>query len=306
MPQGLKRLLGVAAVVLSLMLSGCSTNDGFEPIGDNIFKKLNVIGDCSPAMKDAEHFIINTRISITRNIGIKTIEEFVIHYHNLKETSLKPWEDSVHWRVRQALLDMNCGDELTFKMPFYAFNKSFLCAYRDTNWNFNQSDNNFFAQSHEIAYVTVHLVQTFDTGEFANYLHSAAQQGELPETEAIELLLMNDTVRPYGKYGDCFIQTLSAGAGDTIRTGSEVTLSYTTFLLNGKALDKQTDLQFTFGRPDQVVDGLQYALSMMRCGDEAIVYLPSYLAFGEDGSTGGVVPPKTPVYFKLKVVDVKN
>ena len=51
----MKRL--ILALGLSLMLSGCSTNDGFEPIGDNIFKKLNVIGDCSPAMKDAEHFI---------------------------------------------------------------------------------------------------------------------------------------------------------------------------------------------------------------------------------------------------------
>ncbi len=76
--------------------------------------------------------------------------------------------------------------------------------------------------------------------------------------------------------------------------------------MNGKPLDQPTDLQFTFGRPDQVVEGLQFALSKMRSGDEALVYLPSYLAFGEEGSTGGVVPPKTPVYFRVKVVDVKN
>jgi FKBP-type peptidyl-prolyl cis-trans isomerase len=55
--------------------------------------------------------------------------------------------------------------------------------------------------------------------------------------------------------------------------------------------------------PGQLVDGLQYALSFMHTGDEAMVYMPSQLAFGEKGSTGRVVPRNTPVYFRIKVLD---
>jgi FKBP-type peptidyl-prolyl cis-trans isomerase len=41
----------------------------------------------------------------------------------------------------------------------------------------------------------------------------------------------------------------------------------------------------------------------MHTGDEAMVYMPSQLAFGEKGSTGRVVPRNTPVYFRIKVLD---
>jgi len=161
-------------------------------------------------------------------------------------------------------------------------------------------------RAQDLMEISLKILKTFDEQGYRDYLLSSAQHGEIAETEAIELLLMNNTAIAYEKHGDCFIQPLQSGTGDTISVGSEVSIAYTTHLLNDKPLDKPTELQYTFGRPEQVVEGLNYALSMMRAGDEAIVYLPSYLAFGEDGSAGGGVPPKTPVYFKLKVVDVKN
>jgi FKBP-type peptidyl-prolyl cis-trans isomerase len=287
------------SVCVLISISGCNSTAEHEDLGEGIFKKWDAIGDCSPSMKAAEHFILDLRIAAAKDLAPprpKNVKAFTIHYHNLNDSILMPWEDSLHWKIKNALLNMNCGDAIDLEAPFHTLDRSFLSAYLDST----------FLSPQEPVYVHVHVVQTFEKGEFANYLLSAAQQKEMEETEAIELLLMNDTRQAYDKLGDCFIQPLTAGSGDTIGVGSEVTISYTTFLLNGKALDQPTDLQFTFGRPEQVVEGLNYALSMMRSGDEAIVYLPSYLAFGEEGSTGGVVPPKTPVYFRVKVVDVKN
>jgi FKBP-type peptidyl-prolyl cis-trans isomerase len=78
-------------------------------------------------------------------------------------------------------------------------------------------------------------------------------------------------------------------------------LAYNTFLLNGKKLDEPTQLQLNYGMPGQVVDGLHYALSFMHKGDEALVYMPSYLAFGTKGSSSGVVPRNTPIYFRIKL-----
>jgi FKBP-type peptidyl-prolyl cis-trans isomerase len=130
---------------------------------------------------------------------------------------------------------------------------------------------------------------------------SAAQQGEYEESEAIELLLMNDGVRDYEKHGDCFIQYFTHTTGDTLQVGDEVKLTYNTYLLNGKKLDDESELTLSYGAPGQLVDGLHYALSFMRFGEEAYVYLPSYLAFGTNGSGGNVVPRNTPVYFRVKL-----
>jgi FKBP-type peptidyl-prolyl cis-trans isomerase len=41
----------------------------------------------------------------------------------------------------------------------------------------------------------------------------------------------------------------------------------------------------------------------MRKGDEALVYMPSNLAFGSTGSSGQVVPRNTPVYFRIALSD---
>lgn len=279
---------------LTICLLGC--DDGWMSIGDGIGKKLVEIGDCSPAMKDAAYFIIDTEYRISKPPRIDSQGHYTIYYHNLNDSTPLPWEGPLHSKIRQELLHLNCGDAMYFYSPVNAVNKTFLCAFNE------------FPEDRAEDYIEIHMkiMKTFDEQEFRNFLLSSAQHGEMKETEAIELLLMNNTAYSYEKHGDCFIQRVEEGTGDTIGLGSEVTIAYTTFLLNDKPLDQPSELQFTFGRPEQVVDGLQYALSMMREGDESIVYLPSYLAFGEDGSSGGVVPLTTPIYFKLKVVDVKN
>jgi peptidylprolyl isomerase len=49
---------------------------------------------------------------------------------------------------------------------------------------------------------------------------------------------------------------------------------------------------------------MQYALSLMKAGERALVYMPSELAFGESGSSTGIIPPKTPIYFDINVLQV--
>jgi FKBP-type peptidyl-prolyl cis-trans isomerase len=186
---------------------------------------------------------------------------------------------------------MNCGDAITLRLPFRTMAKSYLSAYADETM-FKPEEN---------MELSLEVLHTFSAGEYANFLMSAAQQGELEENEAIELLLMNDGVRDYEKHGDCFIQYFSHSNGDTLKIGDEVKLTYNTYLLSGKKLDEETEMQLSYGAPGQLVDGLHYALSFMRYGEEAFVYLPSYLAFGTNGSAGNVVPRNTPVYFRIKL-----
>jgi FKBP-type peptidyl-prolyl cis-trans isomerase len=217
--------------------------------------------------------------------------EFQLHHHSLHTLKLKEGEDSLSSELITKLLELKCGDAVTLRLPFHHFDKSFLSAYADGS----------MYDLNEQMELSIEVLHTFETGEYANFLMSASQQGEIAEPEAIELLLMNETEQEYEKHGDCYIQYFTKGHGDTLAVGDEITITYNTFLLNGKKLDEQTEMQFNYGTPGQILDGLHYALSFMKKGDEAMVYLPSYLAFGASGSSGSVVPRNTPVFFRIKV-----
>lgn len=303
-----RTFLSVLSVfLLCAVISGCNNFDGYADLGDTISMKLVALGDCSPPLKDAEYFVVETsykapfRDLVDEHVTSDLFEGsgFTTHTvfcHELSNTHLQHWEDSIHWRILKELLSLNCGDEIMLRAPLHAVNKTFLCAYEDADPIFKNEE----------VQIRLKLLKTFDEAGFRDYLQSAAQHGEMTESEAIEWWLKNNPQHPYERHGDCFIEPFIQGGGDSIKVGNELTLSYTTHLLNGTQLDEPTQFQFTYGRPGQIVDGLHYALSFMRKGDEAIVYLPSNLAFGNNGSQSGIVPPRTPVYFKLKIADSSN
>lgn len=277
--------------ILVFSLAACGGPKGFENLGNDHYSRLDKFGDCAPNLHDAAHFIMQVRFQSMERSDLKY--EFQLHHHALHSLRIKENEDSLSSELFSAILSMNCGDAMTLQLPFQSFDRSFLSAY---------ADESMFALNEKIE-LSLEVLQTFEPGQYSEYLMSAAQQGELEESEAIELFLMNEPDYDYDKHGDCFIQFFSHGNGDTLAVGDEVTIEYNTYLLNGKKLDEATALQFTYGMPGQIVDGLHYALSFMHKGDEARVYLPSLLAFGEKGSAGRVVPRNTPVFFRIKVID---
>ena len=270
---------------------GCDTPQGFERVDDAMFSRLDKFGDCGPSLHDAAHFIMQVRFESLDQSDKKY--EFQLHHHSLHQSAVREGSDSLNNQLNQLLLAMNCGDAITLRLPFSYFDRSFLSAY---------ADEALYALNENME-LSLEVLHTFQTGEYANYLMSASQQGELAEAEAIQLLLMNEPQQPFEQHGDLYMQYFTKGIGDTLSIGEEVTISYNTFLLSGKKLDEPTEMQFNYGMPGQVVDGLHYALSFMHRGDEALVYMPSNLAFGTNGSTGNVVPRNTPIYFRIKIAE---
>jgi FKBP-type peptidyl-prolyl cis-trans isomerase len=100
------------------------------------------------------------------------------------------------------------------------------------------------------------------------------------------------------------------GKGDTLRTGDELALSYIGRTLDGKVFDdnyrSEQTLHFALGDPDQVIRGFDLGLRRLRPGSEALFIIPSYHAFGEKGSAGGLVPPFTPVIYEVRVVEARR
>jgi FKBP-type peptidyl-prolyl cis-trans isomerase FkpA len=98
------------------------------------------------------------------------------------------------------------------------------------------------------------------------------------------------------------------GTGKKIEIGDTITVNYEGKFLNGKFFDStirtKQPFQFVYGTEWQVVKGLEEAIGIMREGEKALVILPSDLAFGQEGSSTGIIPPFTSLIFEVEILKV--
>lgn len=84
-------------------------------------------------------------------------------------------------------------------------------------------------------------------------------------------------------------------------------VDYEGCFLSGRVFEKSgSDFELIYGIPDQMVKGLNYVMGQLNEGQTAKIILPSTLAFGENGSSNGTVPPYTPVLYNIKLTEVKR
>jgi FKBP-type peptidyl-prolyl cis-trans isomerase len=100
-----------------------------------------------------------------------------------------------------------------------------------------------------------------------------------------------------------------AGTGNVPHFGSNTTINYKGWFLNGGLFDDShasgTPFTFSYGAEGQVIPGIQRALSKMKAGGKAKIILPSGLAFGSYGSSSGIIPPHTPVVYEVELVSAE-
>lgn len=93
--------------------------------------------------------------------------------------------------------------------------------------------------------------------------------------------------------------------GKKIVFGTAVSIQYKGKFLSGEVfnntIDTQQFLDFYIGQEMQVLKGIEEALLLMRNGEKMALLLPSWLAFGENGNSTGIIPPNTPVYYEIVV-----
>jgi FKBP-type peptidyl-prolyl cis-trans isomerase len=111
----------------------------------------------------------------------------------------------------------------------------------------------------------------------------------------------NATKTQYGMYR----VVVKEGAGATISTGQTVKVDYTGKLMNGQIFDSSAGkqpIEVPVGQ-GAVIPGWEQAIMMMKKGEKSIFFIPSNLAYGEQGS--GPIPPFSPLIFEMEIIDVK-
>jgi len=102
---------------------------------------------------------------------------------------------------------------------------------------------------------------------------------------------------------------LKRGNTKGVALGDTVIVHYEGRFLNGKFFDstrqRKEAFQFVYGQQWQVIKGMEDAIGMMHEGEKALFIMPSELAFGETGSSTGIIPPFTSLIFEVELVSVK-
>lgn len=113
------------------------------------------------------------------------------------------------------------------------------------------------------------------------------------------------------------------GNGKKPVAGSEIYINYGGFFENGDLFDTNIEnvalafgqlnaqraaakaynaIPFVAGTKEGMIPGFIEGIEQLSVGDKAIVFIPSYLAYGERGA-GDVIPPNTNIVFEIEILD---
>lgn len=150
------------------------------------------------------------------------------------------------------------------------------------------------AKKHFLNWISTTSSKSFDTMQ---------EEAEMDDYESAKGLKTEKSVT--GLRYTC----IKNGTGEPSGFGKRVKIKYEGKFLNGelfnstKALDEGVQ-DFYLGQEMQVIKGIEEALTYMREGDKFVLLIPSWLAFGNKGSSTGVVPGLTPVLYELELISV--
>ena len=99
---------------------------------------------------------------------------------------------------------------------------------------------------------------------------------------------------------------IKAGTGPSPKVTDTVRVHYTGTLTNGTKFDSSVDR----GQPatfplNRVIQGWQIAIAKMKVGGKWIIYIPSDLAYGAQGSPSGGIGPNEVLIFEVELLGIE-
>ena len=109
-------------------------------------------------------------------------------------------------------------------------------------------------------------------------------------------------------YKGIFVIHQIVGEGLYPQKGDEVFVDYVLLDKNGKQLDstyeREADFSFIKGTKGQVLDGFSLGIETMKTGGKAIFIIPSYFAFGKNGSSTGIIKKNQTIKCKVSICEI--
>lgn len=283
------------AVICCLLIAGCNrAPEGFEYLDEGISRKLLGFGDeTTPVRKSTfvEIAVSASRASVG-DIDFWTLSEFF--------PADRPWSKGSF--EDRFIGDLVAGDSVLFEVPYGEFKNSIFNEYEVDGYTL-----------HDTSAIRLQVSVRYAMDESTYFSSKLKEVRERRTAERSYLMGEFERRGLTGKlreYLGTWQNELEEGTGDSVRSGMDLVLSFKAYFFNDSlfdsALDTSAYIYFQYGKPDQVIRGLEIAVSDMRIGGRKQVFLTSDLAFGERGSGKGIVPPNTPVWFDLTLIDLPD
>ncbi len=138
--------------------------------------------------------------------------------------------------------------------------------------------------------------------------HAFAKDKDMQEQLELNRYIMLNKIPDSDQKGSIYLIPMVEGSGPEVSSGSNVSISYRGYFMNYRTFDSipvNDPMNFTIGDSGQVLSGLETGIKKMREGEVAKIIIPSHSAFGEKGSSTGIVPPYTTLIYEVTMLKVK-
>jgi FKBP-type peptidyl-prolyl cis-trans isomerase len=276
-------------LVFFISVTSCHYFDkypGYSPAGNGIYYKLLRIGEETPKAKATDY--------VTVDLEYKTIDDSVFFKGRRKFQVAKP---AYKGSIDECLTMLTEEESAEFIIPAYPFYSNTL-----------QSSLPDYIKPTEDMKIKIDMVEIQTRGEYQKekeaFLKWINDFGEY-EKVILKQYIDEQNMEIEATNSGIFHLTLQKGKGKKVEKGDTVTVHFEGRFLNGKFFDstkkRNQPFQFVYGQEWQVIEGLERAIGMMQEGEKSLFILPSELAFGETGSSTGIIPPYTSLIFEVEL-----
>lgn len=284
----------VAALVLVGVLVGCDRSPyaGYKKVGDDVHLHLHTLGEGETVPTDSDSVRVGLRMGwVGQGIGELFSTDQVYAVKDLRNGAFVPILSRIHE-----------GDSLSVIAPAKIW-----------PWRV------IIAAVEEIAPDTGMIQAEIDVLELRTPAMARAENERMRrndpigyESRLIAAYIAQDGL-PYLRWGTSeLFHHIQGMAKDTnvVVLGDHVTISYKGRRLEDGQVYDDTQrngepLSFTYGDKDQVMDGLEVAVHLLREGQEGSFIFPSEYAFGAKGIPG-VLDPYMPVEYTVRLEKVQR
>ncbi len=282
-----------------IVLASCWTDPtykGFTETDSGLYYKLQMIGDGKRKPTIGDYLQLNiTYKTVTDSVFMDTRSG-----NDLGMVFLPFNHSSFEGSFEEGLSIMNEGDSVTF-----------IVGADNLFTKFFKSQLPLFLKKDAVVLMDVKLHRILNKKEYEDELvryETIIEDRDIEEQRKIQLFLDTSKVSFSRLQNGIFYLPVTQGSGSFPERGNTLRINYTGCFLNGKIFESTYDrgqpLEYICGEQGQVIKGLESAISLMNEGAKAKFIIPSHLAYGEDGSSTGIIPPYTTVIYEIELLNL--
>ena len=272
---------------------------GYTETDSGLYYKLQAIGDGKrkPCIGDY----------LQLRITYKTLKDSVfLDSYSSNETGMVilPFNhSSFKGSFEEGLANMNEGDSVSFIVVAAPLFRDFFRAPLPV-----------FLSAGDAVKMEVKLSRILNAKEYAQTLdayNAMLEDRDIEEQRKLRMYL--DTSRVHYNFydaGGIYYLPVSQGTGDAPERGDIVKINYTGAFLDGRVFEstymRGQPMEFRLGEQGQVIKGIELAISLLNQGAKAKFIIPSQLAFGETGSSTGIVPPYSTLIYEVELLNINK